>query len=147
MIQFVERRMPFPLGSVDNKRSLLGLGNFADLICLCVENEAARAQCKKPARAKGETFVVSDGCDLSTAELVRKISAALNRKPRLISLSPGLLRFQGRITGKQAMIKRLTESLVIDSTKVRRVLGWEPPYSMEEELARTVEWYKASHKD
>jgi nucleoside-diphosphate-sugar epimerase len=128
MIQFVERGIPLPLGSIDNKRSLLGLGNFADVICLCVENKAAR----------GETFLLSDGRDISTEDLVRKISVAWNKKPRVFSLNHGLLGVLGRVTGKQAMIKRLTESLLIDSSKVRRALDWTPPYSMEAELARTA---------
>lgn len=135
LIRLVDQGIPLPLGSVDNRRSLLGLGNFADLICHCVEKDAA----------KGETFVVSDGSDVSTSDLVRRISLAWKKKPRLVSLSPGLLRTVGRVTGKQAMIKRLTESLVIDSSKVRSVLRWKPPFSMEEELARTVAWCKRSH--
>jgi len=110
MIQFVAKGIPLPFGSISNKRSLLGLGNFADLICHCLEEEAA----------KGETFLVSDGCDISTADLVRKISVAFEKKSRVVSVSPGLLRLLGCISGKQAMIKRLTESLVIDSSKVRR---------------------------
>ena len=108
------------------------MGNFADLICYCVEEESAR----------GETFVVSDGQYLSTADLVRKISIALDRKPRIVSLNPGVLRMFGKVSGKQSMVKRLTESLEIDSTKVGRVLGWKPPYSMEEELGRVAEWYR-----
>ena len=135
MIQFVKKGIPLPLGAINNKRSLLGLGNFADLICRCVEQEAA----------KGETFVVSDGCDVSTADLVRKISVALKKKSRVVSISPGLLRLLGRVSGKQEMIKRLTESLVIDSSKVRRTLNWEPLYSMEDELLRTAEWHYDSH--
>ena len=137
LIQFVEKGIPLPFGSIDNKRSLLGLGNFADVICHCVENKAA----------KGETFFVSDGCDVSTADLVRRISMAWHRKPRVFSLNPGLLRLLGLVTEKQAMIKRLTESLVIDSSKVRRVLNWKPPFSIDDELDRTAEWYYASDKD
>ncbi len=131
MIQFIEKGMPLPLGSVDNKRSLLGLGNFVDLICLCVEEEAT----------KGETFVVSDGQDMSTAELIEKIGLALNKKPFLVSMPPALLRGLGRIVRKQSMIKRLTGSLVIDSSKVRSMLNWQPPYSVEHELDRTAAWY------
>lgn len=137
LIQYVERGIPLPLGSIDNKRSLLGLGNFVDVICRCIENEAAR----------GQTFVVSDGFDVSTLDLVRKISSAWHKKPRIVSVNPGLLLLLGRLTQKQAMIKRLTESLVIDSSKVRRVLNWKPSYSMEEELARTAEWYTAHTRE
>jgi len=106
------------------------------LIGCCIEEPAA----------KGETFVVSDGQDLSTADLVRKIASALNKEPRIFSLSPPVLRAIGRITGKQNAVKRLTECLEIDSTKVKRVLGWKPPFSIEDELARTAKWYYDSHK-
>ena len=90
---------------------------------------------------------MSDGQDLSTPDLVRKIGVVLGKKARIFSLDPGVLRVLGKIAGKQNMVKRLIESLEIDSAKVRRVLGWMPPYSMEEELARTAEWYYASDKD
>ncbi len=131
LIKIVDRGIPLPFGSVVNKRSLMGLGNFIDLISHCIEHPAAR----------GETFVVSDGQDLSTADLVRKIASALNKEPRIFSLSPSVLRAIGRITGKQDAVKRLTECLEIDSTKVRRVLAWTPPFSVDQELARTAEWY------
>jgi len=135
LIKLVAKGVPLPLGSIQNKRSLMGLGNFADLICHCVETPAA----------KGETFVASDGQDWSTAELARKIGAALDKKARVFSLNPGVLRVLAKITGKQNMVKRLTESLEIDSTKVRSVLAWSPPFSMEDELARTAKWFCDSY--
>ena len=85
---------------------------------------------------------MSDGKDVSTADLVCNISAAWNRKPHVFSLNPGLLRLLGCLTGKQAMIKPLTEPLVIDSSKARRMLGWTPPFSIDDELDRTAEWYR-----
>jgi nucleoside-diphosphate-sugar epimerase len=136
LIKLVDKGIPLPLGSIDNKRSLLGLGNIADLIGCCIEEPAA----------KGETFVVSDGQDLSTADLVRKIASALNKKSRIFSLSPLVLRAIGKMSGRHNIVKRLTESLEIDSTKVRRILDWKPPFSMEEELARTIEWYKTEDR-
>ena len=136
LIKLVDKRIPLPLGSIDNKRSLLGLGNLADLICHCIEHPVA----------KGETFVASDGCDLSIADLVRKIGIALNKKLHLLSLNPNVLCMLGKISGKYNMVKRLTESLEIDSTKVRRVLDWKPPFSIEDELARTAKWYYDSRK-
>jgi len=131
LITLVDKGIPLPLGSIENRRSLLGLGNLADLIGCCIEDPVA----------KGETFVVSDGQDLSTADLVRKIASALNKKPRIFSLSPSVLRAIGKMSGRHNVVRRLTESLEIDSTKVRRVLDWEPPFSMVDELARTAEWY------
>jgi len=136
LIRLIDKGVPLPLGSIENKRSLLGVRNFASLICLCIEHN----------EAWGETFVVSDGCALSTADLARKISAALDKKPHIIPVSLTVLRMLGFVSGKQAAIKRLTESLVVDSTKVRRILSWKPSYTMEAELLRTAKWYHDSNK-
>ena len=131
MIQFIEKGMPLPLGSVDNKRSLLGLGNFVDLICLCVEEEAT----------KGETFVVSDGQDLSTPQLIKRIGKSLKKKPLLLPIPVSLLHRFGQMTGSGKIIERLTGSLTIDSYKVRSMLNWRPPYSVEQEFCRIATWY------
>jgi UDP-glucose 4-epimerase len=131
LIKLIDKGIPIPLGSVNNRRSLMGLGNCADLICHCIEHPAAR----------GETFVVSDGQDMSTAELIKKIGSALGKKPLLVPVPAGLLRGLGRIVGGQSIIRRLVDSLEIDSSKVRSVLSWRPPYSVEQELNQTAAWY------
>jgi len=131
LIKLVDKGVPLPLGAVSNKRSFLGLGNFVDLIIHCIDHPDA----------KGQTFVVSDGQDFSTADIVRKIALAQKKRAHVFSLSPRILHMIGRLLRKQDVIKRLAESLEIDSTKVRTVLAWQPPFSMDQELGRTVEWY------
>jgi len=140
LINAVKKRAPLPFASVANQRSLVYAGNLASAIVECVENNAAA----------GQTFMVSDGADLSTPELVRAIGRAMNVAPRLIPAPLWALRAAGlagdalgHIPGFRApvnsgMIRRLTESLAVNSGKIRRTLGWKPPYSLEEGLRQTV---------
>lgn len=132
LIQIVDKGIPLPLGGIKNKRSLLGLTNFADLIATCVQDP----------RAAGQTFTVCDGVDVSSAELVRRIAKALGKKPRLLPIPEGLMKLAGKLTGKSAQVQRLCSSLQIDSSHVRNTLDWIPPCTMDEELSKVAEWYK-----
>lgn len=121
----VRQGVPLPFGCVTrNRRSLLNVRNLAHAIALAVTHPAAAE----------ETFLVSDGEAVSTAELVRRIAAAAGRKPRMLPVPISLLHALGTVTGKRATIERLTGSLVIDDTKIRTKLGWSPPFTMEEGL-------------
>ena len=94
--------------------------------------------------AAGQTYLVSDSEDGSTPELIRRIATSLGRPARLLSVPPALLRFAGQLTGKSAQVERLLDSLVIDSSKIRRGLGWVPPFKMEQGLAETAKWFQGS---
>jgi len=85
--------------------------------------------------------LVSDGEDVSTPELVRRIAAALGRPARLLPVPGSWMRFTGRLLGKGAAVERLLGSLAMDSTPIRGELGWSPPYTMQAGLAATAEWY------
>lgn len=133
----VDKGFHFPLGTVDNLRSLLYVGNVVDAIRVALEHPAAA----------GETFLVSDGEDVSTPELIRRIARALCRPARLLPFPPFIMRLVGRMTGNSAKIERLLSSLVIDSSKIQRVLSWKPPYTMEQGLKQTADWYNSKeHK-
>ena len=99
------------------------------------------ATCITHPLAVNETFLVSDGRDVSTAELLKMIAAALNRKLVLFSLPLALLMGLAVMAGKGKEIDRLTGSLCVDITKIRHVLGWKPPFSMEEGIAATIKGY------
>ena len=116
LVELVKTGLPLPFASIRNRRSLVYVGNLAEVLALCVTLPAA----------KGRTFLVSDGEDLATPDLVRRIGAALRRKPRLFRFPPALL------PGK------LVESLVVDSSEVRRLLGWQPGHGVDAALAETV---------
>lgn len=133
LMEWVWRGVPLPLGKVNNRRSLIYVGNLVDAIIACIEHPAA----------VGKTFLVSDNDDVSTSELVRRMARALGRPARLFRFPPELLRAGARLTGKQEEADRLLGSLVVDSSKIRHELGWKPPYTMEQGLAKTVAWFKA----
>jgi nucleoside-diphosphate-sugar epimerase len=124
--------VPFPFGAVENRRSLLFVGNFADALIRCVEHPAAA----------GQTFLVSDGGAVSSAELVRVLAQALGRGPRLIRIPPSFLRAIGRLTGREEIILRVAGSLEVDSSKIRRLLHWAPPYTLEQGIRETVDWWR-----
>lgn len=131
LLHWVDKGIPLPLASVDNRRSLVALDNLVDFLMLCIEHPAAA----------GETFLVADGEDLSTPELIRRIAAHMGRPARLIPLPLGLIRLAGRLSGKEAMVDRLCGSLRVDNSNALQVLGWKPPVSVDEGLSKTVAWY------
>ena len=129
LLKLVRLGLPLPLSAVQNKRSLIGLDNLVDLLIRCVDHP----------EAAGQTFLVSDGEDLSTPDLIRHMSAAMNRSPRLFPLPISLLRLAGSASGKRAEIDRLVGSLQIDSSHTRQVLSWAPPVSVQEGIRRMVQ--------
>ncbi|AAZ97826.1 putative UDP-glucose 4-epimerase [Thiobacillus denitrificans ATCC 25259] len=128
LLDTVERGWPLPLGAIENRRSLLYLGNFVDAIRLCIEHPAAA----------GQTFLIDDGQPVSTPELVRAVARALGRPARLIPVPARALMLAGAIVGKRSAVDRLTGSLWVDASLIRERLGWTPPYSMADGLAATV---------
>ncbi len=132
LLKIVDKGLPLPLASITNARSLLYLGNLIDAIVRCIDHP----------QAAGQVFLVSDGEDVSTSELIRRVATALDRPARLLPFPPSLMRLAGKLTGKSMAVDRLLGSLVIDSGKIRRELGWTPPYTMADGLAVTAKWYK-----
>lgn len=124
----VRRGLVLPLGAVNNRRSLVALDNLVDLLACCVSHPGAA----------GQTFLVSDGHDLSTPELVRRIAAAMGKEARLISVPPAALRFAGRLTGRTAEVTRLLGSLQVDIAHTRRALDWAPPITVDQGLVTAV---------
>lgn len=132
LLGWVTRGAPLPLAAVRNRRSLVYVGNLVDALITCVTH----------ANAKGNTYLISDGDDVSTAELIRRIAAAVGKQPRLFPMPEAALRMLGKLTGKSAEVSRLVDSLVVNSSKIRTELGWQPPYSLDDGLRATVDWYR-----
>ncbi|UFW47071.1 MULTISPECIES: UDP-glucose 4-epimerase family protein [Bradyrhizobium] len=128
MMRWSRRGVPLPLGGIDNRRSLIGVGNLVDLICTCLRHPAAA----------GEVFMASDGEDLSTPELLRRLAAALDTKARLLPVPVALLEGVAALAGQRALAQRLCLSLCVDSRKARKTLDWQPPFGVDEELRRTA---------
>jgi nucleoside-diphosphate-sugar epimerase len=132
LVAMVARGVPLPLGAVRNCRSLVFVGNLVDAVARSLDHPAAA----------GETFIVSDGEDLSTPELVRHIARALDKPARLVPVPPALLRLGGTLAGRADDAARLLDDLVVDGSKIRACLGWSPIFSLDEGLDETAAWYR-----
>lgn len=128
LMRWLERGVPLPLGAVHNKRSFVALDNLVDLILRCVSHPAAANQ----------TFMVSDGEDLSTTDLLRRIARAMNRPSRLIPVPVMLLQIGAALLGKSGIAQSLCGSLQVDISKTRKLLDWAPLVSIDEGLRRAV---------
>ena len=115
---------------------MLALENLTDFLVLCLKHPGA----------SGETFLLSDGEDVSTPQLIRLIAGHMGHSARLIPLPAGLIRAGAGLLGKKALADRLVGSLKVDSSKSRRVLGWRPPLSVDAGIKDTVQWYLSSAK-
>jgi UDP-N-acetyl-alpha-D-quinovosamine dehydrogenase len=134
LLRLVEKRIPLPLMAIANRRSFIYVKNLADAILTSATHPKAR----------GQTFLVSDGDDISTPELIRRISEAMELPARMFRCSARLLGVAAKAVGKSAEANRLLSSLVIDSTKIRYETSWIPRYTMLQGLKETAQWYLAS---
>lgn len=133
MMRWLDRGIPLPLGAIYNQRSLVALDNLVDLIITCIQHPAAANQ----------IFLVSDGEDLSTSELLRRMATALGKPARLLPFPVRLLHKTASLLGKQAVVQRLCGSLQLDITKTQKVLNWIPPVSVTEALQKTAQYYRS----
>lgn len=129
MVHWVHRGVPLPLGAVHNRRSLVALDNLVDFIALCAD----------PARspqAANQTFLVSDGDDVSTTELLHRVAQAYGVPARLLPVPVGLMQSAARLLGKAAVADRLFGSLQVDASQAHTLLGWTPPVTMQAQLRK-----------
>lgn len=130
LIRWLSHGLPLPLGVVSqNRRSLVALANLVDLILTCMHHP----------KAANQTFLVSDGEDLSTTELLQKMGNAMNRPVRLLPVPVSLLSCAARFLGKTAMAQSLLGSLQVDISKTCTLLDWKPPVSVDEGLRRAAQ--------
>jgi len=127
LMKFVRSGLPLPLGAAtDNRRSLVAIDNLVDFIFICISHPAAANQ----------VFLVSDGEDLSTAELLHRMYKAHGSTDRLFKFPLNMMKIGSTIVGKSNFYQRLCGSLQIDISKSRQTLGWTPPVSVDEGLRR-----------
>lgn len=131
LLRWVARGVPLPLGAVCNQRSLVGLSNLLDLLVRCVEHPAAA----------GQAFLVSDGHDLSTPELIRLMAEGMGRRAHLLPVPVSLLQAGGSLLGKRSEIDRLVSSLQVDNGYTLAQLEWTPPVSVEDGIRKMAWWY------
>jgi nucleoside-diphosphate-sugar epimerase len=134
MLKVLAKGIPLPLASIHNQRSLVYVENLVDALILCATHPAAA----------GQTYLVSDGEDISTPELLRRLGTAIGRPARLFPCPTGLLKLAGRLIGKADQVERLLGSLQVESGKIRRELNWAPPYPLQQGLQKTAEWYRGT---
>ena len=135
MMRWLHKGIPLPLGAIHNQRSLVALDNLVDLITICIDHPAAANQ----------TFLVSDGEDLSTTALLQRLGSALGKPTRLLPVPQRLLTASLTLLGKGAIAQRLCGSLQVDISKTRDLLGWVPPMSVDEALRKTAQAYLQQH--
>lgn len=136
MMKWLYKGVPLPLGAIHNKRSLVSLDNLVDLIVTCIDHP----------RAANETFLVSDGEDLSTTELLQRMSKALGKRPRLLPVPAWMLETAAKVVGKQSIAQRLCGSLQVDISHTRERLGWTPPVSVDAALRKTAQHFLEQQK-
>ena len=129
MLKVLAKGIPLPLASVENRRSLIYVGNLVDALIICAAHPAAA----------GQTYLVSDGEDVSTPDLLCQLGTAMGHPARLFPCPQALLKLAGRLVGKADQIERLLGSLQVDSSKIRRELGWIPPFTLQEGLILMVQ--------
>ncbi|MGV8934025.1 MAG: UDP-glucose 4-epimerase family protein [Gallionellaceae bacterium] len=128
MMRGLQRGVPLPLGAIYNQRSLVALDNLVDLIVVCLTQPAAANQ----------TFLVSDGEDVSTTELLHRMGQAMGRPARLIPVPASWLKLAAAMVGKRDVAQRLCSSLQVDIEKTRRLLGWTPPLTLDQGLKKAA---------
>jgi nucleoside-diphosphate-sugar epimerase len=132
LMRSVDRGWPLPFGAIHNRRSLVNVWNLSDLIVTLLAHP----------RAVDGVWLVSDGEDISTPDLVRHLGRALQRPVRLLPVPPALLQMCGVLAGRSAEMARLCGSLTV-CTAATRALPWTAPVAIEEAIARTAAWYRA----
>ena len=128
LMRAVQKGWPLPLGAIHNQRSLVALDNLVDLIITCITHP----------QAANQTFLVSDGQDLSTTELIRGMAQAAGVPARLLPVPVWALQAGAKLLGKGDAVQRLCGNLQVDISKARKLLGWVPPISSDEGLRRCV---------
>lgn len=136
MMSWLSKGIPLPFGAIHNQRSLVALDNLVDLIVACAEHPAAA----------NETFLASDGEDLSTTQLLRRIAAALGVKARLMPVPAWMLESGAALLGCRALSQRLCGSLQVDIEKNQRLLGWTAPTSVDQALSEAARHFLRTKK-
>lgn len=138
LLKIVQLGMPLPFLAANNQRSMIALDNLIDFIAHCIKHPAAA----------GELFLISDGTDVSTADIVRSVASGMGRTARLIYVPVGAIRLGAKLLGKENMFSQLFGSLVIDSRKAHQLLDWTPPLGTTEALFKAgVDYMALSSKN
>ena len=128
LIKLLNLGIPLPFGLIKNKRSFIGIDNLVDIIIRCIDHP----------QASGKTFLVSDGEDLSFTDLIRVITSAMGRTPRLFPFPISILKLIGFVTGKSYEMGRIINSMQIDIDYTKKILNWSPSVSVKEGIRKML---------
>ncbi len=129
MMKWVNKGVPLPLGAVHNQRSLVALDNLVSFIIHCIDHP----------KAANKVFLISDGEDVSTTELLKKVAKAFDKRAFLLPIPFSWMTFAAKLIGKADVANRLFSSLQVDSSKARDLLGWKPVVTMDEQLKKIAD--------
>ncbi|HEY5932897.1 MAG TPA: NAD-dependent epimerase/dehydratase family protein [Nitrospira sp.] len=133
LLNLLHKGIPLPLSRVENRRSLIYRKNLVDALSRCVHNRSAA----------GRTYLISDGEDLSTPDLIQRLGKALERRVCLWPLPLPMLRSLGKVVGKQGVIDRLLGSLQVNPSRIKQELDWHPVVSVDQGLLETAAWFRS----
>ncbi len=139
MMKWMQKAIPLPFGAINNHRSLIALDNLVDFIALCADRE-------KSPKASNQVFLISDGEDVSTTELLQKVANAFGKRALLLPIPVSWMTLAAKLVGKGSVANRLFGSLQVDSSKARDLLGWKPVITMDEQLKKTADAYLEHEK-
>lgn len=128
LLALLDTGLPLPFGAIHNRRSMVSVTNLANALVMAARHPDAA----------GEVFMVSDGDDLSTPELVARLRRLMGRPERLVPVPPSCLRLAARLSGRTGVAERLLGSLVVNPEKIRKLLGWRPPVSVDKGMESMV---------
>lgn len=126
LLKVAEKNLPLPLGAINNQRSFVAIDNLVDLIVTCIDHP----------NAANQTFLVSDDEEISTSNLLKKLTLAAGKKPWLIPVPVSLLKFAAKIFGKKSAVERFSSSLTVDIEHTKKTLNWKPPITLDEGIRR-----------
>lgn len=132
LTQLISRFPILPFDAINNRRSFIAVENLTDLLLTCITHP----------KASGKTFLASESETVSIKEFTNAIAKGLGKKVYQLPVPASLMRFAGKLLGKSAMVEQLVGNLQVDSSDLRKVLGWTPPYTMEESMALLKEQNK-----
>ena len=131
LLKWMKTGVPLPFGAINNQRSLVALDNLVDFIIHCIDHP----------KAANEIFLISDGEDVSTTELLQKVAKAFDKRAVLLPIPVSWMTLAAKLLGKADVANRLFGSLQVDSSKARALLGWEPVITMDEQLEKIADAY------
>lgn len=137
LMRVVASGIPLPLGAIHNRRSFVALDNLVDMLITCIDHPGAANQ----------TFLVSDGKDISTTDFLRRMGQALGKTPRLIPVPIAVLQAGARLLGKPDIARRLCGSLQVNISKTQALIGWSPPVTVDQALKCAAEHFLQNQVD